>query len=246
MSIFNLWVAFGAGFLSFFAPCVVPLVPIFISFVSGVSLSRLRVGGMKMYRKTLFVSTLLYVLGFSLVFVLMGATVAGLSGWLKINSLAIQRVGGLLIVFFGLEFAGVLRIPFLEREHKLKLPKWVNKLGYLKALLVGMIFGVSWTPCIGVVLGSILVLAANMATVWQGASLLFAYSLGISVPFLVISLFLLSAPKYLGFLKKYLGKISVVAGLLLVLLGVLLLTDTYKHVNSWMFEVAFRLGYRVR
>lgn len=246
MHIFNLWVAFSAGLVSFLAPCVIPLVPAFISFVSGVSLSKLKTGGMKKYRKTLFVSTLLYVLGFSLVFVMLGATAAGLSGWLKINSGVIQRIGGGLIILFGLEFAGLLRIPFFEKERRFKLPKWVNKLGYTKALLVGMIFGISWTPCVGVVLGSILVLAASTATVWQGAVLLLAYSLGISIPFLVISLFLLKAPKYLKLLNKHIGKVSLVAGLLLVLIGGLLLTDTYNSVVSWLFEVAFGLGYKIR
>jgi cytochrome c-type biogenesis protein len=246
MQIFNLWVAFSAGLVSFLAPCVIPLVPAFISFVSGVSLSKLKTGGMKKYRKTLFISTLLYVLGFSIVFVVMGATAAGLSGWLKINSELIQRIGGGLIILFGLEFAGVLRIPFLEKERRFKLPRWVNKLGHTKALLVGMIFGVSWTPCVGVVLGSILVLAASTATVWQGAVLLLFYSLGISIPFLVISLFLLSAPRYLKVLNRHIGKVSLIAGLLLVMLGGLLLTDTYNNVVSWLFEVAFRMGYEIR
>ena len=246
MQIFNLWVAFTAGLVSFFAPCVVPLVPAFISFVSGVSLAKLRLEGVKRYRKTLFTSTLFYVLGFSVIFVFLGATAAGVSSWLRINTKVIQRMGGVLIIFFGLEFAGLLRIPFLEREHKFKLPRWINKFGHLKALFVGVIFGLSWTPCVGVVLGSILVLAASTATVWQGATLLFAYSLGISLPFLVISLFLLKAPRYLGVLKKYVSKIGLVAGLLLVVLGVLLLTDTYKYLNGWLFEMAFKLGYEVR
>jgi len=246
MQIFNLWVAFSAGLVSFFAPCVVPLVPAFISFVSGVSLAKLRLVGMKKYRKTLFFSTLLYVLGFSIVFVLLGATAAGVSSWLKINSAVIQRIGGGVIILFGLEFAGILRIPFLEGEHRFKLPKWIDKLGYMKALVVGMVFGISWTPCVGVVLGSILVLAASTATVWQGAALLFSYSLGISIPFLIISLFLLSAPKYLKFLKKHVGRISLVAGLLLVGLGLLLLTDTYKYLNAWLFDMAFKLGYEIR
>jgi cytochrome c-type biogenesis protein len=246
MQIVNLWISFVAGVLSFFSPCMVPLMPVYISFVSGVSLAKLRIGGIKRYRKTLFLSTLLYVLGFSIVFVLLGAAAAGVSGWLKINSLMIRRVGGALIILFGLEFAGVLRIPFLEKEHKFKLPKGIQKLGIFRALLVGMIFGVSWTPCAGVVLGSILVLAASTATVWQGATMLFAYSLGISIPFLIISLFLLGAPKYLGFLKKYTRIISVASGLFLVLLGVLLFTDLYNGISSWLFEVAFRFGYKVR
>lgn len=246
MLIFNLWIALTAGLVSFLAPCVVPLVPAFISFISGVGLAELKKRGMKRYRRVLFSSTLLYALGFSLVFVLLGATAAGVSGWLKINSLVIQRVGGGLIILFGLEFAGLLKLPFLEKEHKFKLPKWINKLGHMRAVLVGMIFGLSWTPCVGVLLGSILVLAANTATVWQGALLLFSYSLGISIPFLVISLFLLGAPRSLQFFRKHAGKISMVAGVLLVILGVLLLTDTYRHLNGWLFEVAFRWGYEIR
>ena len=246
MQIFNLWVAFSAGLLSFLAPCVIPLVSAFISFVSGVSLSKLKSGGMKRYRKTLLISTLFYVLGFSIIFVFLGATAAGVSSWLKINTKIMQQIGGVLIIVFGLEFAGVLRLPFLEQEHKFRLPEWAKKLGHVRALVVGMIFGLSWTPCVGVVLGSILVLAANTATIWQGSLLLFVYSLGISLPFLVTALFLGSMPGYLRFLNKYVKRISVVAGFLLVLLGILLVTGFYEAVNGWLFDVAFGLGYEIR
>ena len=236
-------VAFTSGVVSFFAPCVVPLVPAYVSYISGVSLSELREKGEGRFRKKILESSILYILGFSLVFVVLGTAAAGLGASLRRNQEIIQRVGGALIIVFGLEFAGVLKIPFLAREKKFVLPNWASKLGKGRAFLLGLIFGLSWTPCVGAVLGSILVLAAQSSTLIKGASLLWTYSLGISIPFLIISLSLAQAPKYMKAITKRIGLISKVSGIILALIGLLLLTDTYKYLNGWLFELAGTLGF---
>jgi cytochrome c-type biogenesis protein len=239
-------VAFGAGIVSFFAPCVIPLLPAYVSYVTGVSLSELEDKGYSLFRKKLFFSSLLYIIGFSIVFVLLGTTAASIGYALRRYELVIQRVGGLIIFILGLQFSGFLNISFLIRERKLDLPNWVNKLGYLRSFFIGLIFATAWTPCVGVVLGSILALAAVSGTVFEGSLLLFVYSLGISIPFLIVSLTLASAPKYLNFINKHIRIISVISGSILAVLGLMLLTNTYKFLNSWLFEVASRLGYEIR
>ena len=149
-------------------------------------------------------------------------------------------------MLFGLEFAGFLHLPFLERTRQFQLPLWTNKFGHFRAFFIGLVFATAWTPCVGAVLGSILALAAVTTTVAEGATLLFVYSLGISIPFLVVSLTLASAPKYLKFINTKIGIISKIAGIVLIILGLLLLTDTYKYLNSWLFETAFRFGYEIK
>lgn len=242
----NFPVAFGAGVVSFFAPCVVPLLPAYIGYVTGVSLKDLKGQGYSPFRTKLLSSSLLYILGFSIVFVLLGTAAAGVGSALRRYDFIIQRVGGAIILLLGLEFAGVLNLPFLARQRQFQLPAWAEKFGLARAFFVGIIFAIAWAPCVGAVLGSILALAAVTGTAIKGAALLFVYSLGISVPFLIVSLTLASAPKYLSFINRHIGTIAKIAGLILAVLGLLLLTDTYKFLNSWLFEVAFRLGYEIR
>lgn len=242
----NFPVAFGAGVISFFAPCVVPLLPAYIGYVTGVSLNELKEKGYAPFRKKLLVSSLLYILGFSIVFVLLGTAAASVGLALRRYGFIIQRVGGLIILILGLEFAGILHLPFLARTKQFQLPKWTEKLGHARAFFIGLVFATAWTPCVGAILGSILTLAAVAGTAVKGAGLLFVYSLGISVPFMIVSLTLASAPKYLSFISRHIGAITRIAGLILAVLGLLLLTDTYKFLNSWLFQVAFRLGYEIR
>lgn len=242
----NFPIAFGAGVISFFAPCVVPLLPAYIGYVTGVSLKDLKEQGYAPFKKKLLLSSLFYVLGFSIVFVVLGTAVAGVGASLRRYDFLIQRVGGLIILILGLEFAGIFHLPFLARQRSFRLPSWTQKLGYSRAFFVGPIFATAWTPCVGAVLGSILTLAAITGTALKGATLLFVYSLGISVPFMIVSFTLASAPRYLSFVSKHIGAVSRVVGLLLAILGLLLLTDTYKFLNSWLFEIAFKFGYQIR
>lgn len=241
----NYPIAFSAGVVSFFAPCVLPLLPAYISYITGVSLKELDEKGYDPFKREVIISSTLYVLGFSLVFIILGVTAASFGILLRQNSRLIQQIGGILIIIFGLEFAGLLHIPFLSKERKIKLPNWTQKLGHFRAFLLGVIFATAWTPCVGAILGSILALAAVSASVFQGATMLFVYSLGISIPFLIVSLTLTAAPKYLKAIGRHIGLISRISGIILVIIGILLITDTYKYMNAWLYNFAFNFGYRV-
>lgn len=242
----SIYIAFSSGVISFFAPCVLPLLPAYIGYITGVSAKSLQKDEHFLYRKKMIITSLFYILGFSLIFVLLGTAAAGFGVVLRKHGLILQRVGGLIIIIFGLEYAGLLKIPFLAKTPQIKLPSWSQKSDNIRAFLVGVIFALTWTPCVGAVLGSILALAAVSGTLYKGAFLLFTYSLGISLPFLIVSLTLAQAPKYLSFINKHLGKIALIAGILLSVLGFLLLTDTYKYLNNLLFKIAFDLGYKIR
>jgi len=235
-------VAFGAGIVSFFAPCVVPLLPAYIGYVTGVSLKELKEKGYAPYRRKIISSSLFYILGFSIVFALMGTFAATLGAAITRNQLLVQRVGGVIILILGLEIAGLLSIPFFARERKFTLPAWVDKFGHLRAFIIGLIFAIAWTPCIGPILGGILALASTTGKAATGGLLLFVYSLGISVPFMIVSLTLASAPKYLSFISKYVGVVSRASGIILALLGILLMTNTYRFINGWLVNLQYNLG----
>lgn len=238
-------VAFVAGVVSFFAPCVVPLLPAYVAYVTGVSVQELK-DGTGGYQRQLVLSSIFYILGFSIIFVILGTAAAGVGQVLRQYDDVIRIAGGAIVLVLGLNFAGFLPLPFLSQELRLRLPTWTNRLGYGRAFFVGVVFATAWTPCVGAVLGAILSLAAVSQSAVTGASLLFVYSLGISVPFILVALTLAHAPVYLKVITAHIVLISRAAGLLLAILGVLLLTDTYKFVNAWLFEIAFRLGYQIR
>jgi cytochrome c-type biogenesis protein len=178
--------------------------------------------------------------------VLLGTTAASIGVILRKYNFIIQRVGGLIILVLGLEFAGILNLPFLAGTKQFKLPAWTNKLGNFRAFLVGVVFAFAWTPCVGAVLGSILTLAAVSGTAVKGALLLFIYSLGISIPFIVVTFTISSATKYLPVIRRRIEIIARISGIILALLGLLLLTNTYKFLNSFLFDIAFKLGYEIK
>jgi cytochrome c-type biogenesis protein len=237
MQTINLPIAFAAGAISFFAPCVIPLLPAYISYVTGVSVGDLQKKGLKQFQLKLLSSSLLYILGFSVVFVAMGTLAAGIGSTLRSHTALIQQFGGAVILLLGLTFAGVINLPILSQTKQMALPAWAGRLGNFRSFVVGVIFATAWTPCVGAILGSILALAAVSETALSGSLLLFVYSLGISLPFLLVSFTLAQAPKYLKLASKYAGTISKVAGILLAALGLLLLTDTYKYLSSWLYSL---------
>ena len=238
-------IAFTSGIISFFAPCVVPLLPAYIAYTTGASLEELK-NGFPNYKNKLLVASLFYIIGFSLIFVILGTAAAGIGQILRKYDDAIRIVGGALILILGLNIAGLLPIGFLAKTRKFTLPIWVNNLGWARAFLIGVVFATTWTPCVGAILGSILSLAAVSQTALKGALLLFVYSLGISIPFVIVALTLAHAPKYIPFIAKKIGPISKIAGIILAILGLLLITNTYRFVNAWLFELAFRFGYQIK
>jgi cytochrome c-type biogenesis protein len=215
--------AFLAGLLSFLSPCILPLVPAYFTFITGFSLDELTTGYSEKIRRKVFVSTLAYVLGFSFVFILMGASASLLGSWMFQYKDAIRIVGAIIIIVLGLHLMGVFRIKRLDIEKRMHLQaKPVHVFG---TFLIGMAFAAGWSPCIGPLLGSILIIAGSQETVWQGVRLLSIYSAGLAIPFILISIFI---NLMMGFLKKaskVLAYVNIAAGLLLIAIGLLLLAD---------------------
>ena len=220
-------VAFTAGLLSFLSPCVLPLIPSYVGFLTGLTLEELDVR-----RGTALVHALWFVAGFSIIFVALGATASALGVLLLQSQVWLARVGGIVVVLFGLYLLGVLRPGFLMRERKLQLAR--KPLGYVGSTFVGMTFGAAWTPCIGPILGAILTLAAAQASVAHGSVLLAVYSLGLAIPFVATALLLDRFLVWFQRFRSYLAWVERITGILLILLGVLLLTDRFTLIAGWL------------
>lgn len=223
-------IAFMYGLLSFFSPCVLPLIPSYFCIITGLSLEELTQSPKAALRRKIMLSTLAFVLGFSIVFTLLGASASYLGGMLGPHKGALRIVGGALIILFGLHLTGIVRIPWLQHEKRVRLQQ--KPLHLVGVMLVGMAFGAGWTPCIGPILGSLLVLANDKETVGQGMRLLSIYSLGLSLPFILLSaginyllIFTKKATKMLRFANP-------AAGVLLLLTGILLILDKLSLL-SW-------------
>jgi cytochrome c-type biogenesis protein len=221
-------VAFLAGLLSFLSPCVLPLVPSYLSFITGMS----GVGEIEARRHLALLHALLFVAGFSLIFVALGATATALGRLLVTYQQWLERLGGLLIVFFGLSTLGVFRFALLAREARVQFAD--KPLGYLGSVVAGMAFGAGWTPCIGPILGSILLYTSTRADLGQGLRLLGAYSLGLALPFLAAAWALEAFLGWFRRFRRYIGWVERIAGALLVLFGVLLLTGTFTLMSGWL------------
>jgi cytochrome c-type biogenesis protein len=222
-------IAFGAGVLSFLSPCVLPLVPSYLSFVTGMSLEDLQEG---VDRKATFIHALLFVAGFTGIFLILGASASFLGQFLKLYEVWIARVGGVIIIILGLHLAGAFRWMPLMRERRIHLHD--KPAGYMGTLGVGAAFGAGWTPCIGPVLGAILTFAASQDQFWVGVGLLFVYSLGLAVPFLLSALALDAFLRVFGRFRRFLPVVQTVSGVLLVVLGLLLVTGTFGVLSGYL------------
>lgn len=218
--------ALFAGVLSFFSPCVVPLIPSYFCFITGLTLDELTAASQAAVRRKIIRSTLAFVLGFSVVFIALGISISYLGSLFGEQKALISTIGGHLIILFGLHLTGVIRIPMLEFEKRLHIQQ--KPLHLFGTFFIGMAFGAGWTPCIGPILGSILVLAQQKETVMQATGLLGAYSVGMALPFMCLSV---GVNFLLGFIRRtkmVMRFINPVAGILLVLIGLALVTDSLK------------------
>jgi cytochrome c-type biogenesis protein len=231
----NLVIAFAAGVLGFFSPCIVPLIPGYLSFVSGVSLAELRPPERGRHVGRVVLATIVFVLGFSVIFTGLGASASIFGAFVLGNRLLLSRVGGVIVILLGLSMLGVIKIPSLSRERRVHLTRRPATL--LGALPVGMAFGFAWTPCVGPVLGAILTLAATTQRAVDGGALLFAYSLGLGMPFLVTAALLSTAFDVLRSVGRYGRVIETVSGAFLVVMGAALLFDLVFRLNSWILQV---------
>jgi cytochrome c-type biogenesis protein len=229
----GLLVAFSAGLLSFLSPCVLPLVPSYATFITGMSLDELRgTEERARTRHAALVHGVLFVLGFTAVFMALGASATFLGSLLAYASRWVERVGGTLLICFGLYLLGVLRLPGAEREWRMHLAD--KPVGYLGTVLVGITFGAGWTPCIGPVLGGILTLAATRGSMTEGMGLLGVYSAGLAVPFLLSTILI---DRFLtGFrrLRRWLPWINRISGVMLLVVGALLVTGSFSTLSALM------------
>ncbi|MBU2552031.1 MAG: cytochrome c biogenesis protein CcdA [Proteobacteria bacterium] len=218
-----------AGLLSFFSPCVLPLIPAYFTFITGLSLEELTEGNPGTNRYRVLWSTCAFVLGFSFVFIIFGASASFLGRLLTDFQDVVRVAGGVIILLLGIHVSGLFRFRILDYEKRLHLNR--KPVHFLGTVLVGMAFGAGWSPCVGPLLGSILIIAGSKETIMEGVWLLSVYSAGLAIPFLAIAL---SIHSLLSFLKKgvrALKYVNAVAGGLLVLVGVLLITDKLRLVG---------------
>jgi len=209
--------ALFAGLLSFLSPCVMPLLPAYLGYLSGAAVSQTSEAQTR--RFATFLHALFFVLGFSLIFVAVWGGAATLIGQLLNQHIyTLQRIGGIIVIIFGLHTIGIIKIPFLYYEARAEM-KARPELGYFSSLLVGVVFAASWTPCIGTVLSAILLLAADTRTAGQGLLLLVAYSLGLGLPFLLVGGAFETISPWLRKLNQHLRIVSVVSGVFLIVVG---------------------------
>jgi len=224
-------VAFTAGLFSFLSPCVLPLFPSYLSFVSGMSVADLQADLAPAARRRVMLHSLAFVLGFSLVFVSLGASFSAAGQILLDYRDAIRQVGGVLIVIFGLYIAGLLNFGPFSRTRQWQLRE--KPAGYVGSFVVGLTFAIGWTPCVGPILGAILSLAGTAETVGRGVGLLVAYSAGLGVPFLLSALALGSFLKFFKRYRPFIPMMERAAGVILIVVGGLVVTNYYIVLNSW-------------
>ncbi len=220
-------ISFTAGVLSFLSPCVLPLIPSYVSFITGLSLD-----DVQRSRRVTLVHSLLFIAGFTIVFLLLGATATALGRVFLRHRDWVGRIGGVLVIVLGLYLLGVFNIGAFARERRVHI---TNKpLGYLGTLLVGMAFAAGWTPCIGPILGGVLTYTASAADFNRGLVLLLAYSLGLAVPFLLAALMI---DRFMELFQRYRGALiwmSRVSGALLIAVGLLMLTGSMTVLSAWL------------
>ena len=228
----SLIAAFLAGVVSFVSPCVLPLVPSYVTFITGISFDELTSERSSRVRRLTIVHSLAFIVGFSIVFIALGATATVAGQFLRQHQDTLRRVGGVLIILFGIYLTGLIKIPALSRERKVHLSG--KPVGVMGSVLVGITFAAGWTPCIGPILASILVYASTAKTVGTGIVLLAVYSLGLGVPFLLSSLalnsFLSASKRIRGSLKA----IEAASGVVLIVFGILLVSNLFPHFVAFL------------
>lgn len=236
--------AFFAGLLTFLAPCTLPLVPAYLGFISGVSTKDLEdPEKAKEARRKIVLNGVFFILGFSVIFIAFG-TLAGFLGQSLVTSRdIIAKVGGVFIVIFGLFMLGVFKIPVLQLDKRIKIPSFLHVGKPTSSFVIGSTFAVGWTPCVGPILGSILLLASTSTTALQGGFLLAVFSLGLAIPFIFLAFAFSKATQYIQKITKYLKWVSIIGGVFLVILGGLLFTNNFSLVIQYGYTLFSFINY---
>jgi cytochrome c-type biogenesis protein len=221
--------AFSAGLLSFLSPCVLPLIPAYVSYLTGSAISEIKSGKEKL---NLLYKSIGFILGFTIIFILMGASISALGRVFSENQSVFRKIGGVLIIIFGLHTTGIFKIKMLYSEKRLLRFGDTNK--NVGSVFIGMAFATGWTPCIGPILSSILIYAGNMDTIEKGILLLFIYSIGLGVPFLLTALAIGSFSRYFKKFSKFLPAVSVLSGLLMIIMGALIFINKLSILSRYL------------
>ena len=230
----SLFAAVSAGLLSFISPCVVPLVPSYVSYITGLSLEQLTdVEERQHFRKAILLNSLLFILGFSTVFIAFGASASFIGQILYEYQDIIRKLGAVLIIIFGFYMLGILKIDFLMREHR--LVQFNNRpVGYVGSFLIGTAFAAAWTPCVGPILGAVLAYASTTESMKDGIFLLASYSVGLGLPLFITAF---SVDSFLNYFKKarvFMRGVSVVGGAFLIVVGVMIYGDSLARLTSFL------------
>ncbi len=226
-----------AGLLSFLSPCVLPLVPAYLSYISGVSVNELRQQDERtaVVRRHALVQALWFVAGFSLIFIALGASATLLGQWMMGHMELLGKIAGAIIVVFGLHYTGLIRIPLLMMEARFDAGG-VNAKHGMGALILGSAFAFGWTPCIGPILGAILAVAGVQSEMMHGIMLLLVYSMGLAIPFLLAALATDSFLRWSQDFKRHLAVVEKVSGVLLILVGILIFLGSFNIVSGWLID----------
>ena len=224
----SIYMAFAAGLISFLSPCVLPLVPGYVSFISGVSFAEIREkqGGAPFLSKEtriILYNSIFFIFGFSIVFILLGATATWIGAFISSKISILTKLAGLIIIFFGIYMMGFIRPRFLYREARFQIKD--KQFGYVGALLIGAAFAFGWTPCIGPILAGILTFAGTLENVNQGVILLLMYSLGLGIPFLLTAIGINQFWRFFNRIKRHLRLLEVISGIVMVVLGFMIFTN---------------------
>ena len=225
----SLFLAFIAGLASFISPCILPLIPAYISFITGTSIKELAESNQN--QKTLpkvFLNTSVFILGFSVIFILLGASATLLGGFILQKQKLLQVIGGIVVIVLGLHIAGVFKLRYLEHEKRISLK--AHPVNIIGSFVTGVVFALAWIPCIGPILASILIYAGTQETVSKGIVLLSAYSLGLAIPFLITSLAINAFLNFSKKIKKYFKVISLISGIILIIIGILIITGNFNFI----------------
>lgn len=226
--------AFSAGLLSFLSPCVLPLIPAYVSYLTGSAVSEINTNKAKL---NLLYKSIGFVIGFSIIFIIMGASISSIGKLLITNQIIFRKIGGILIILFGLHTTGLFKIKMLYFEKRL-LTFGGDKKNF-SSIFVGMAFAAGWTPCIGPILSSILIYAGSMEKISKGITLLAVYSLGLAVPFILTALAIGSFSKYFKKFSKYLPIVSIVSGILMIIMGILIFTNKLTVISGYLNFINF-------
>lgn len=224
--------SFLAGVVSFLSPCVLPLVPGYVSLITGASIEQLRAAEEKSLARTVLANSLGFVAGFSTVFVALGASASWVGQLLLSHKILLYRIAGIIIVLFGLHLVGLLKVAALYREKRFQPA--VGKRGVIGAFVLGLAFAFGWTPCIGPILGAMLAIAATRETIYEGIFLLAVYSLGLAVPFVLTALGINRFLSFYGRFRKHLHAVEVFSGVLLIVVGVMIFTNSLTRLAGYL------------